>query len=45
MAQACISTYSRGRDQEYKGSMPAWAKSKTSSQNAQHKIGMMEWLK
>jgi hypothetical protein len=53
VAHICNSSYSGGRDQEDRGSKPAWANSSQDpiSKNSSHthththKTGMVEWLK
>jgi hypothetical protein len=47
VAHACNPSYSGGRDQEDRGSKPAWANSSTRSclKKPFTKIGLVEWLK
>jgi hypothetical protein len=47
VAHACNASYSGSRDQEDRGSKPAWANSSRDpiKKNTHHKKGLVEWLK
>jgi hypothetical protein len=47
MAHACNPTYSGGRDQEDRGSKPAWAKkfARPYLEKKYHIKGLVEWFK
>jgi hypothetical protein len=47
VAHSCNPSYSRGRDQEDRGSQPALSKlfERPYLENAHHKKGLVEWLK